>query len=329
MTSLVGVDGGATKTVAVVGRPDGTLLSLAHTPPSNYHNVGVKKAARSIRDAVALACQRARVSAKDPETIVMGLAGMDSPRDFVAGHRVADLMGLGKRRIVKHDSVIALYAATLGRPGIVVNAGTGSFAAGIDGRGRTVRAGGWGCIIDDEGSAFDTGKLGIRSALRALDGSEKRTAIARLLIRKFKLHTLEDIVYLVYRKPMTVDEISAVSKLVAQAAMSGDRVARDIFISEGQALAKLASAVARRLEMTRSRPEIYYTGGVFGAGPTILNPFKHELRRSVRSFILRYPTFEPAIGAFILALKERGVTAQGPVLRNLRASYARYEADTE
>jgi hypothetical protein len=78
-----------------------------------------------------------------------------------------------------HDSVIAIYAATLGRPGIVVNAGTGSFAAGIGADGRTIRAGGWGNIIDDEGSAYDIGKLAIRAALRALDGAERKTAIAK------------------------------------------------------------------------------------------------------------------------------------------------------
>jgi len=324
MTFVSGVDGGATKTVAVVGRLDGTLLASARGPSSNYHNVGVGKAAKSVRTSVLAACRHAHVSASNLETVVMGLAGMDCPRDFRVGERVADLTDLGRQRMVVHDSVIAIYAATLGRPGIVVNAGTGSFAAGIDAHGRTIRAGGWGSIIDDEGSAYDTGRLGIRAALRALDGSEKKTAITRLLVRKFRLRTLEDLVYLVYRKPMMIGEISAVSKMVAQAALSGDRVARDIFVHEGRVLAELVSAVARCLDMTKSRPEVYYTGGLFGAGSIILNPFKHELRRSVPSFILRHPTFEPAIGAFILALKDRGVTAQGPTLRNLRASYARY-----
>jgi glucosamine kinase len=324
MILLAGVDGGATKTTAVVGRPDGILLSSARAASSNYHNVGVRKAAKSIREAVNLASRRAGAHARDLGTVVMGLAGMDSPGDFIAGRRVARLTSVGKRRVVKHDSVIALYAATLGKPGIVVNAGTGSFAAGIGADGRVIRAGGWGNIIDDEGSAYDIGRLGIRAALRALDGSEKKTAIARLLVREFKLRTLEEIVHEVYEKPMTVQEISSVSKLVAQAAMNGDRVARDILAYEGRALANFASAIARRLDMTKSKPDVYCTGGVFKAGATILNPFRRELRKKIPRFTIRYPRFAPVTGAFILALEEQHVALRGQILTNLNESYARH-----
>lgn len=324
MSVLAGVDGGATKTVAVVGRLDGTLVGSALASSSNYHNVGVKKAAKAIRVAASLACRHAGVSARDLETVVMGLAGMDSPGDFSVGKRVANLTALGKRRIVRHDSVIALYAATLGRPGIVVNAGTGSFAAGIGIDGKVIRAGGWGSIIDDEGSAYDIGRLGIRAALRAFDGRETKTAIARLLTRRLRLRTLDDIVHEVYEKPMTVSEISAVSKLVAQAAFRGDRAARSIFTYEGRVLANLVSTIARRLDMTWSNPDIYCTGGVFKSGATMLNPFRRELRKHVSRFTIRRPRFEPVVGAFIVALKEHGIETRGRVLANLHASYARH-----
>ena len=323
MMFVSGVDGGATKTVAVVGRLDGTLLASARGASSNYHNIGVGKAAKSIRICVNSACRCAQASSGNLETVIMGLAAMDSPMDFRAGQRVAGLTGLGKRRIVVHDSLIAIYAATLGRPGIVVNAGTGSFAAGISTSRRTIRAGGWGNVIDDEGSAYHVGKLGIRAALRALDGTERKTAIAKLVVRKFKLQTLEDIVHEVYNRPMTVKEISSVSKLVAQAAVNGDKVARGIFAYEGRALATLVSTIARRLDMATSKVNIYCTGGVFKAGPILLNPFRKELRRNVPSFVLRRPRFEPVIGAFVLALKEHGVAMRGATLKNLKSSYAR------
>jgi N-acetylglucosamine kinase-like BadF-type ATPase len=321
MMFVSGVDGGATKTVAVVGRLDGTLLASARGPSSNYHNVGVGKAAKSLRTSVLSACKHAHASASSLETVVMGLAAMDCPRDFRAGRRVADLTDLGKRRIVVHDSAIAIYASTLGRPGIVVNAGTGSFAAGIGREGGTVRAGGWGNIINDEGSAYDIGRLGIRAALHALDGTERKTAIARLLVRKFKLHALEDIVHEVYNKPMTVEEISSISKLVAQAAVNGDQAARSIFAHEGRALANFVSAIAHRLDLTESKPDIYCTGGVFKAGAVLLNPFRRELSKNVPRFVLRHPRFEPVIGAFILALKKHGVAMRGATLANLESSY--------
>ena len=324
MVLFAGVDGGATKTVAVVGRLDGTLVGSARAPPSNYHNIGVKKAVKAIQTSVSVACRRANASTRDVETVVMGLAAMDSPRDFLIGRKVANLTGLGKRRILKHDSMIALYAATLGRPGIVVNAGTGSFATGIDSHGRVIRAGGWGNIIDDEGSAYDIGKLGIRASLRALDGREEQTAIANMLVGKFKLRTLENVVHEVHEKPATVEEVSAICKLVAQAALRGDRAARSIFAHEGRVLASLVSTIAQRLDMTRNKPNVYCTGGVFKAGAIILNPFRRELRKSIPRFTIGRPRFEPVVGAFILALKEEGVQARGRTLANLRTSYARH-----
>jgi len=323
MMLVSGVDGGATKTVAVVGRLDGTLLASARGASSNYHNIGIGKAAKSIRICVNSACRDAHAFSGNLETVIMGLAAMDSPMDFRAGQRVAGLTGLGKRRIVVHDSVIALYAATLGRPGIVVNAGTGSFAAGIGLDGKPIRASGWGNIIDDEGSAYDIGRRAMRASLRALDGTERKTTIAKLLVRKFRLDALEDIVYEVHNKPMSTREISSISKLVAQAAVNGDQVARGIFAYEGRAMASFVSAIARRLEMTKSKPDIYCTGGVFKAGPVLLNPFKRELRKSVLHFTLRHPRFEPVIGAFILALKEHGVAMRGVTLANLESSHAR------
>ena len=323
MSLLAGVDGGATKTVAVVGKPDGNLIGLARGPASNYHNVGLEKAAESIRASVVLACRRAAARPKDVGTVVMGLAGMDSPRDFNAGRTVADLARIGKRRIVKHDSVIALYAATLGEPGIVVNAGTGSFASGIDARGRVIRAGGWGNIIDDEGSAYDVGKLAIRASLRELDGREGKTLLSRLLVGHLKLRTLQDVVNEVYEKPVSVSEISAISELAAHAASRGDRVAQGIFAQEGRALAKLVSAIAHRLRMTGAEPDVYCVGGVFNAGPILMNPFKRELRKRVPRFTIRSPRFEPAVGSFVLALDEHHVEARGHVLVNLQTSYLR------
>jgi N-acetylglucosamine kinase-like BadF-type ATPase len=88
-------------------------------------------------------------------------------------------------------------------------------------------------------------------------------------------------------------------------------------------LATLVSTIARRLDMANSNVEVYCTGGVFKAGPILLNPFRKELRRNVPRFVLRRPKFDPVIGAFVLALKEYDVAMLGGTLGNLRSSYAR------
>jgi N-acetylglucosamine kinase-like BadF-type ATPase len=80
--------------------------------------------------------------------------------------------------------------------------------------------------------------------------------------------------------------------------------------------------------MTGSKPDIYCAGGVFKAGPVLLNPFRRELRKKVPRFVLRHPKFEPVIGAFILALKEHGVQMRGVALANLESSHVRHAVKT-
>ncbi len=298
------------------------MLQCARSSSSNYHNVGIRSAALSIRDAVRRACKAEGLSLRDIDVAVLGLAAMDCPKDFLAGRRIAAAAKVGRHQIVKHDSTIALHGATLGKPGIVVNAGTGSFAVGMNRRGKIVRAGGRGPIIDDEGSAYDIGRLAIRAALRSIDGREGETALTRLLMREFRLRELEDIVHDIYRGPITVEELSALSRLVERAALDGDRVARRIFAHEGLILAGLAVTVARRLRMTNANPNVYCVGGVFNAGNMLLNSFKHELRKTVPKFTLCRPTFEPVVGAFALALRESGEPIDKHILANLTNSCA-------
>ena len=78
---------------------------------------------------------------------------------------------------VGDDTDAALAGAFAGRPGIVVIAGTGSGAAGRDAAGRTVRVGGHGFLLGDEGGGYWIGREAVRAALRAADGTGPPTAL--------------------------------------------------------------------------------------------------------------------------------------------------------
>jgi len=87
------------------------------------------------------------------------------------------------------------YRACLGsRPGVVVIAGTGSIVYGKDAAGRSHRAGGWGCVFDDEGGAFWIGKELVKEALRWRDGLAPYDPIFDALLAHFKVRRIEDLV---------------------------------------------------------------------------------------------------------------------------------------
>lgn len=72
-----------------------------------------------------------------------------------------------------HDGKSALWSALGKGFGIVVSAGTGSIAFGIDEEGRSARCGGWGRFAGDEGSAYWIAIQALTHIIRSLWTEEK------------------------------------------------------------------------------------------------------------------------------------------------------------
>src|SRR5258708_419174 len=112
---LLGVDGGGTKTHALVVDANQQVLGEGTSGPSNPLRVGVGNAASSIRDAVDKACAAAGVQRTQIAAAEIGLAGL---RRADIRLRMRDaLKGLGIDSIeVVTDADIALFGATDGKP---------------------------------------------------------------------------------------------------------------------------------------------------------------------------------------------------------------------
>ena len=297
---VAGVDGGATKTTALIADENGKVLSRGKSGSSNYHNVGVRAARESIRDSVKRALRNAGIEGK-PKIVVVALAGIDSEKDKrIASDFVRDAK-IAHTSIVIHDSVAALYAATNGGPGIVVNSGTGSFAAGINSNGQYARAGGWGYIIGDEGSAYEIGKEALNMAFRSFDQREAHTILVDRLKQWFGAKQLDELVSRVYAGDLTVEKIARLVPLVARAARS-DRISRKILAAAGVELAELACAVARQLKMTKEHFMVAAVGGSFRSGQYIMRSFKSRIKeRCPHARVVRL-NVDPAQGSLAIAL---------------------------
>jgi N-acetylglucosamine kinase len=297
---VVGVDGGASKTIALVGTEDGRILGRGETGSSNHHNVGAVAASKAIKDAIIEAKRRSGLRDVKLEIAVVALAAIDSSRDSRVATRFVRQVGLAKRSYAIHDSVAALYAATRGKPGIIVNSGTGCFAAGTSSTRRYVRVGGWGNLIDDRGSAFDIGMRAITMGFRMMDGRTPRTHLISVLKRGLRVKKFDEILDLVYVKRIGVDEIARLAPLVSKAATS-DGVCREILKKAGLSLAELVCTAARELQLTGKRFSIYTTGGGFRAGPPLLGPFTSEVKKRCPKAQITRLEIEPVKGSFWLA----------------------------
>lgn len=300
-TFLLGVDGGGTKTRALVVDARQKVLGRAEAGPSNPLRVGVSEAANSVRDAAERACAEAGVRRIEIAAAEVGLAGVKRS-DIRDRMRAALRSELGISHIeVVTDADIALYGATEGKPGLVIIAGTGSICCGINARGRQACAGGWGPVVGDEGSGSWIARRALQAVARASDGRGRKTSLVEAACEFFNVAKPEDLSTAVYAPNITNNRIAAFGRRVIETAKRRDAVSREIIEEAGRELAQAACAVARKLKMEHESFHVAYVGGVFAAGHLLLDPLGEEIKSVVPGAYLAPPLLTPAEAAARMA----------------------------
>jgi N-acetylglucosamine kinase-like BadF-type ATPase len=297
---VLGVDGGGSKTRAVVADAGGAVLGVGLAGPSNPLRVGVGEAVEAVRAAADRACAEAGVRRIELAAAEVGLAGVR--RADIRDRMRAALSGLGIRRVeVVTDADIALYGATEGKPGLVIIAGTGSVCCGVNARGRSACAGGWGPAVGDEGSGSWIARRGLQAVAWATDGRGRKTSLTEAACEYFNVASPGDLSTAVYAPNVTNARIAGFGSRVVEAARGRDRAARAIVDEAGRELARAAVAVIHQLRMGRERFRVAYVGGVFAAGNMILEPLGEGVRGAAPRAFITPPVLAPAEAAARMA----------------------------
>lgn len=303
MKYYIGVDGGASKTAALVVDENGQTHGRGKAGPSNHLRVGIEEATRNVEHAVNRALVEAGIAIRDVEYAWCGIAGADHP---VHRQKMVDALSVFFPRgnfIVDTDARIALTAAIGFGAGVVIIAGTGSVAFGRNAAGDEARAGGWGPTLGDEGSGFWIAREGLSAIVRAHDGRGYATKMTDLLCVQYNMCSPDDLPRFVYAATTHADDIARYGKLVIEGAEAGDDVARDILARGGSELAECVLAVARKLHMADTDFAVAYVGGAFHAGELLLNPIRLRLQRDAPGATLQPPLREPVEGAAMMAMQ--------------------------
>ena len=297
---VLGVDGGGTKTRAIITDAGDHVLGEGLAGPSNPLRVGISNAAAAIRDAVDKACAEAHVQRADLVAAEVGLAGVR--REDVRLRMREALSGLGIHSIeVVTDADIALFGATDGEPGLVIIAGTGSVCCGSNDQRKHFCAGGWGPLVGDEGSGSWMARKALQAVAQAKDGRGRETALTDAACSYFNVTTTDELLFAIYAPSMTNDRIAGLARHVIEAARKGDEIAREIVLSAGRELGLAAAAVIRKLRMGRGAFQVAYVGGVFAAGDLLLDPLREEVKRVAPEAYFAPPQLTPAVAAARMA----------------------------
>jgi len=292
---VVGIDAGGSKTRAfavdregaVVGRGAGGGANLLSSPDP----------AGSIAAALAES-----LGSANPEAVVLSCSGGDRPADREKGRAIlTQLVGPSVRIDVTHDAIAALYAGNPAGCGVVLISGTGSIAFGRNDAGEERRAGGWGYLIGDEGSAVWLGLEGLRAAAHHADGRAAGTAITAHVLRELGVQSFMEVIPQLYGRPHPAPAVLAAVRAVGRAAAESDAIAVSIVQRGAHALARAASVVAAELRL--SDGPVYLAGGAFESLPSLERAVRGELLRMLPRATVEPVSEEPAMGAARLAMR--------------------------
>jgi N-acetylglucosamine kinase-like BadF-type ATPase len=191
--------------------------------------------------------------------------------------------------------------------GVVVIAGTGSIAYGVNAGGESARAGGWGFLLEDQGSAYEIGRQALIAVAREWDGLGPKTRLTPFVLKHLGITNASHIPQVIYQDPAPKLKIAGISPVVSRAAQAGDPIAQNLFFRAGQALGEMASEVIRKLGFRDLPILVSGVGGVFEAGQLIWKPYGETVLLHWPEAKLMAPTFPPLVGALLLAYKSCGV----------------------
>ncbi len=297
---MLGIDGGATKTLAAVLDVERGALHLGRGGPSNQDAVGVQAAGRGLFEAADEALAEAGIGDAQLDAAVLAVAGTDT--DAVEAHVRAER---SKEWIVVGDVVGAWATATGARPGVGAISGTGSNVFGVGPDGRAWRAGGWGHLLGDEGSGYWLGVQSIKAALRDRERSGPETPLSEAAVEFFGASTVEALASMVYSVPLTKDRVAAFARETASLAEQGDPVARELYERGAAELAQQIAAVIHETDLQGAFP-VGLIGSAWKAGAVFVDPLTRAIHATAPQAQVAAVEMNPVGGSLLLAARAAG-----------------------
>jgi N-acetylglucosamine kinase-like BadF-type ATPase len=260
MRYFLGFDGGGTKTECVLMNSADQVLARTYGGPSNPSRIGIESAVRSVEESADLALRETGLERDAISAIGAGLAGTAKAEMREQMQAALQKSFPAATIVVQTDLEAALAAAGEGAA-IILVMGTGSAAFGRNGEGEIARAGGYGPVSSDEGSAFAIGRQAIESAQRERAGGSE-SALGKEILAQLQCTEWPVVQHRAQTMP---DEIyPPIFPVIAAAADAGNATAQGILTHAAGQLALLVGDVAKRLRLGEGEFLLAKIGGTAG-----------------------------------------------------------------
>lgn len=297
---IFGMDGGGTSSRLRVESAEGGLLHYAEGGSTNLRSNGPEKVLASLAGLFESAYR----AGLDPARCRAGFAGSAGagrpPERALLLELLGRASGLACPLDAGNDAETALAGALGDSEGMILIAGTGSIAYGRLRNGESARAGGWGHLLGDEGSAYWIAFQALARALRSSEGRDLPTGLLEAAKAHFGLREGSDLVPLVY-EGLDKTRIAGFARLVAAARDSDDPLALHVYARAAQELVGLVASVDARIGERLGRRRLSLRGGLVEGDPRLGAEIAALVKKRLPGIELVAPLADAAVGACVLA----------------------------
>jgi N-acetylglucosamine kinase-like BadF-type ATPase len=330
MHCVLAVDGGNTKTIALIAGLDGTVLGIGRGGCTDIYNATAdgnqdgeadpaEIALANFDAAVMTALGVAVAESADLEVGVLNMAGADWPEDIAFWQAAATARGWGRRVISQNDALGVLYAGSPDATGVSIVCGTGAATGARSRDGRVWHSSFW---QDEAQGSTHLGQKTLFAVYRAELGIGPPTSLTGRILKYFGVGSVEEVLHIYHNRlrpaPVSVDHLTPILLDEAQA---GDQVAQRVVREHGAALGDIAIVAARRVGIEALSYPLVLAGGVFRHPTTLLEEaiVERVVEVSPEVHPVRSP-HEPIVGVLLEALVAAGVEIDESLRDRLLAS---------
>lgn len=311
----MGIDGGGSKTYALIVDELGHIVGKGHSGNGN-HQIDYEEAKHSIREATEMALAQAELTHQQITFAYFGLAGADRETDYRILRPMIAELGF-PHHAINCDTMIAMRAGTDRPYGIVLICGTGMNSAGVNPAGQFIQVGGFTYAFGDHGGGGALCVEAFRAVIRAWDGREPETLLTPLVLAELGYDSVQAMYddYLDYDRSPPLK----LARLLFEAAAQGDAVAISILEAQGIELGKSVKAIVNKLGMACDTFDVVLAGSIVvrGTGDFVRAPIEAATRATAPGARVVKLTVEPVVGAVWLAVESTGIALPEAIYRNL------------
>lgn len=296
---IAGVDGGGTKTAMEVWDLEGNLITEAVAGPLNYNSQTKEEICKTL-DALLEVLKGCESGVKGCQSLCLSTAGVSNKEAVSFLESYLFSKGISCPIHIVGDHEAALYGAIGGPEGIVLISGTGSICFGRTEAGSKARVGGYGHLIDDEGSGYSIGRDLLSGAIREYDKRAEKGVLLHLVLEEIGGNSVKDIIGYTYHQNWSKTKIAKMAPLLLKALEQKDEQAVSICNKAVDELGKLVMAVAKELHLEEG--SLALLGGILKHYKPIREGVIQKLHKELPKLQIMEAKHESVTGAALIAL---------------------------